>query len=84
MEKNNNGEKRWLTWAVRIIIPALIAMMWLGLSGELDDLKGEVRALRAEVRTGLAEQAEVNRGQDGHLARLETVVWLLWDDGFRE
>lgn len=65
MEKNNNGERRWLIWAVRIIIPALIAMMWLDLFGELDDLKGEVRALRAEVRTELAEQAGVNGSKTG-------------------
>ena len=83
-EKNNNSEKRWLTWAVRIIIPALIAMMWLNLAGELDDLRDEVRALRFEVRGEQAEQAESNRGQDERLARLETVIGLLWDDGFRE
>ncbi len=78
MEKNNNGEKRWLTWAVRIIIPALIALMWLGLSGELDDLKGEVRALRVELRTELAEQAGVNREQDVEITRIGTMVGVLW------
>lgn len=84
MEKNNNGERRWLTWVVRIILPALIAMMWLNLAGELDDLRDEVRLLRCEVGGKLTEQEGNNREQNERLARLETVVGLLWDDGFRE
>ncbi len=84
MEKNSNGEKRWLTWVVRIILPALIAMMWLNLAGEIDDLRGEVRLLRCEVGGKLTEQEGNNREQNERLARLETVVGLLWDDGFRE
>ena len=84
MEKNSNGEKRWLTWVVRIILPALIAIMWLNLAGEIDDLRGEVRLLRCEVGGKLTEQEGNNREQNERLARLETVVGLLWDDGFRE
>lgn len=68
---NNNNEKRWLTWLVRIILPALIAAMWLGLSGRLDDVHNEVAALRIEMRGELAEQAEHNQEQDIVLTRHE-------------
>ncbi len=78
MEKNNNGEKRWLTWVVRIILPALVAMMWLNLAGELDDLRDEIRALRVEVRTELAGQANTNQAQDVEITRIGTMVGVLW------
>ncbi|OGD78491.1 MAG: hypothetical protein A2Y64_09435 [Candidatus Coatesbacteria bacterium RBG_13_66_14] len=78
---DGNGEKRWLTWLVRVIVPALIAALWLSLSAQLDDLRCEVREMRAEVRDELKSQRLVNREQDGRLARLDAEVGLLRDDG---
>lgn len=56
----NNNEKKWLTWLVRIILPVLIAAMWLGLSGRFDDLQDEVQSLRVEMR----DEVERNQAQD--------------------
>jgi len=80
-EKNGNGEKRWLTWLVRVILPALVAAMWLNLAGEIDELRDDVREMRGEVRDEMKSQRLVNREQDGCLARLDTEVGLLRDDG---
>ena len=84
-EKNGNGEKRWLTWIVRLVLPALVAalwtLQWLSLSAQLTDLKDEVREMRGEVRDELKSQRFVNREQDGCLARLDAEVGLLRDDG---
>jgi hypothetical protein len=66
---DGNGEKRWLQWIVRIILPALVAAQWLTLSGELEELRREVRSLREEVARRELEQ-------DLALVRLETLYGL--------
>jgi len=85
MTGTNNGEKRWLTWLVRVIVPALIAALWIAqwasLSAQIGDLRDEVREMRGEIRGELELQQLVNREQDGRLARLDAEVGFLRDDG---
>jgi len=82
---NGNGEKKWLTWIVRLVLPGLIAalwtLQWVSLSAQLTDLKDEVREMRGEVRDELKSQRLVNREQDGRLARLDAEVGFLREDG---
>jgi len=84
-EKNGNGEKRWLTWVARFVLPAVIAALWAvqwaSLSAQLTDLKDEVREMRGEVRDELKSQRVINREQDGRLARLDAEVGFLREDG---
>ena len=81
---NNHNETRWLTWLVRIVLPVLIAAMWLGLSGRLDDLRDEILALRIEMRGEQTEQAEHDQEQDirltQHDERLALVLRTLFGD----
>jgi len=81
MTHNGNGEKGWLKWLVRFILPALIAALWLSLSAQIYDLRDEVREMRGEMRDELNSQRLVNREQDGRLARLDAEVGFLRDDG---
>jgi hypothetical protein len=82
---DGNGEKRWLTWIVRLVLPALIAALWAvqwaSLSAQLCNLRDEVREMRGEVRDELKSQRFVNREQDGRLARLDAEVGFLREDG---
>ncbi|MCX7021995.1 MAG: hypothetical protein NTW26_06955 [bacterium] len=84
-KKTGNGEKSWLKWLVRVILPVLIAALWgvqwASLSSQIEDLRCEVREMRGEIRGELESQQLVNREQDGCLARLETEVGFLRDDG---
>lgn len=81
---NNNSEKRWLTWLVRIVLPALIAAMWLSQTNRFNDLGDEVAALHIEMRGELAEQAERNQAQDilltQHEVKLAQVLHVLFGD----
>jgi len=84
-EKNGNGEKGWLKWLVRVVLPALVAALWVAqwasLSAQLVNLRDEVREMRGEIRGELESQQLVNREQDGRLARLDAEVGFLRDDG---
>lgn len=70
----DDRERSWLTWLVRIILPALVAAQWIGLSGEVRDVRREVESLRRELevdqRLELARSADLDR----RLVRLETIV----------
>ncbi len=73
---NGNGEKRWLRWIARVILPALIAAQWVTLSANFDDLRYEVR----ELRRTLSERLLYDAGQDAALERLELLSELLMRD----
>ncbi len=73
---NGNGEKRWLRWIAKVILPALIAAQWVTLSANFDDLRDEVRELRRTVNERLLYDA----GQDAALERLELLSELLLRD----
>ena len=87
-ERNNNSEKRWLTWIVRVVVPALVAALWVAqwasLSGQIEDLRCEVREMRADMKGELAAQRETDRGHDARLARLDAALGFLGEDGRRD
>ena len=63
MVKTINGERAWLVWLVRVVIPALIIGMWWNLATVQGEVKTEVRELRIAVQdnqiTGLRERGEL-------------------------
>jgi hypothetical protein len=84
-EKSYNGDNGWLTWTVRLVLPALIAALWAvqwaSLSAQIDDLRDEVKEMRGDIRGELVAKTTTNAEQDARLARLETQVGLLREDG---
>lgn len=66
-----NGEKRWLTWVVRVILPALVGAMWLSIGSDIADLKVEVKELRCAVYEQQLEFAEVRADLEARLHIIE-------------
>jgi hypothetical protein len=73
---NGNGEKRWLRWVAKVILPALIAAQWVTLSADFDDLRLELR----ELRRAVGERLLHDSGQDAALERLDLLSELLLND----
>lgn len=69
-----NGEKRWLSWLVRIILPALVAAQWIGLSADVAEVRRELAELRRELEEDNRRDAKLEAEQDCSLIRLETLV----------
>lgn len=67
----DNGEKRWLTWIVRIILPALVGAMWLSIGADISELKEEVKELRCAVYDQQLEAAEARAELDARLRLVE-------------